>query len=418
MRLFYVDSIKWAENCGADANPKEVIGLELGRKMQPQKLYIATELEIDFILQALKKYGGVSNIKILKSQVIQTLLNKEQFPVALGNPLIEENCISFDEFLKSRTSKNPLKLGIISPFGRNLGDSLMFFTTVRQYEKIAADYGRQIEIHLMNAVLPSGVRQTYEKFPLFSSIREFPDDIDWFTKVDAYINFTRSHLHYDIPWVDSLLELSGITPDRISDQAKRNCFDLDEDTEKRLDIPWKNFKSRINSPVIIFHRQSSTPIRTMPGDVYHKLLLEFLDLTDYHFISLTPVKFEHPRFTDLSHLSTDLDSYIKLISLADGFITVDTSLYHFADAFDIPGVVIYTCQPPSRFSKYYPFVKGFQIEGGEKLALKHWSNDPADIEIADALWSLLDSEMITELLKSSDGGKIFKRCVFRLKIEV
>lgn len=408
MKLFYVDNIEWTKNSGDGASAKEIIGLELGRRIAPQKLHIATKHEIGYISQALKKYADISLLKVLTVPVIENLLKKTDFPIALGNPSLEENCVGFEQLLANDSLKNPIKLGILSPFGRNLGDSLMFFTVVRTYKKIASDYDKEIELHLLNSVLPPGVRQTYHNSALFTSITEFPHDVNWLAGIDAYINFTRPHLRYDVPWVDSLLELSGIPPEKISGSLKRNSFDLNAEISAKLDIFWKNFKSEINSPVIIFHRESSTPIRTMPENNYLELLEEFLDLTDYHFVTFTPVKFDHPRFTDLSYLSTGFNEYVKLISLADGFITVDTSLYHFADAFDVPGVVIYTCQPPARFSKYYPFVKGFQIEGGERLELKHWSNDSADIELSDRLWSLLDAEMIVELLNEAMSERLLK----------
>jgi hypothetical protein len=409
MRLFYVDTVKWTENHGVEATPKEVVGLKLGRKIHPQKLYIATEFEIEFIVKASKKFGNASDIKVLTSQVVQNLLKKSGFPIALGNPLLEKDHHSFEDLLANKSIKDPIKLGVISPFGYNLGDSLMFFTIVGQYRKLAAGQGRTLEVHLMNAVLPERIGPTYKTSPLFTSVQEFPCDINFLSKLDAYINFTRPHLHYDIPWVDSLLELSGIQPETIPDESKRNTFKLDEAVSAKLDEFWESFKSGKTSPFIIFHRESSTPIRTMPEDIYIKLLKEFLDSTDYHFISLTPVNFTHPRFTDLSYISFQgFNCYVKLISLVDGFIAVDTSLYHFADAFDVPGVVIYTCQPPERFSKYYPFVKGFQIEGGENLGLKHWSNDPVDIEYADGLWSLLDSKMLINLLGEVQTEKLLK----------
>jgi hypothetical protein len=406
MRLFYVDTINWTENPGIGASPKEAIGLELGRKIEPQKLYIATDFEVEFIIKASKKFGNISDIKVLTGQVVQNLLGKSGFPIALGNPLLEKGRISFENLLEDKSIKDPIKLGVISPFGRNLGDSVMFFTIVAQYQKLAAEQGRTIEIHLMNAVLPEHIAPTYKNSPLFTSIREFPCDINFLSKVDAYINFTRPHLHYDIPWVDSLLELSGIPPEKIPDESKRNTFELDRTVSAQLDEFWEKLKSEKKPPFVIFHRESSTPIRTMPEEVYVKLLKEFLDLTDYHFVSLTPVNFTHPRFTDISQISlSGFDYYVKLISLADGFITVDTSLYHFADAFNVPGVIIYTCQPPERFSKYYPLVKGFQIEGGENLGLKSWSNDPVDIELADGLWSLLDSKMIINLFNEAQAKK-------------
>lgn len=406
MRLFYIENTEWTDNSGDDADGQEMLGIQLGRKVEPNKLYLSTDFEVQFILRALHQYADPSLLKILTLRQIQKILAKDEFPIALGNPELEENVCSFETLLKNSSLKDPVRLGVISPYGRNLGDTVMFFSVIRQYKKIAADLGREIEIHLVNPVLTYDVRPTYESFGCFDSIEEFPCHIDWFSGIDAYVDFVRPHLHYDIPWIDSLFELSGIPPETVPDQNKRISFDLSDNADSILDDEWEKLRSKVNKPIIIFHRQSTTQIRTMPGKDYSRLLKEFLEITDYHFVSLTAVRFDHPRFTDLSHLSTNFRAYVKLISLADGFITVDTSLYHFADAFNVPGVVIFTSQPPDRFSKFYPFVKGFQIEGGEKLDLKSWSNDPADIEYSDGLWSKLNSEMLIDYLKEASGKKL------------
>jgi hypothetical protein len=401
MRLFYLESMGWAETQYADPTPKEAIGLELGKRLKPNKLYILTDFEIEFILRAAQRQKKASDIKVLTQDTTAALIQKRGSPISLGNSQLEPNHISFDELLQKSALNSPVKLGIISPFGRNLGDSLMFFTVVKEYERRAAKHGKKLEIHLMNAVLPDNIGPVYRKSPSFSKISEFPCDFNLLFESDAYINFCRPHLHYDIPWIDSLFELSGIKPDSVSDLNKRNLFQLETRVQNKVGNIWEKFKAEVKKPIIIFNRESSTPIRTMPESNYKKLLKEFVNLTDYHFVSLTPIDFSHSGFTDLSSVSKSFDDYTSLISFADGFITVDTSLYHFADAFNIPGVAIFTCQPPSRFSKYYPLVKSFQIAGGEKLDLKHWSNDPADIEFADGLWNLLDSQMIIDLLNEA-----------------
>lgn len=411
MRLFYIENTEWTDNSGDEADGQERLGIQLGRTMKPNNLYMSTDFEVQFILRALHQYADPSLLKILTLRQIQKILAKDEFPIALGNPELEENVCSFETLLKNSSLKDPVRIGVISPYGRNLGDTVMFFSVIRQYKKIAADLGREIEIHLVNPVLTYDVRPTYESFGYFDSIKEFPCHIDWFSGIDAYVDFVRPHLRYDIPWVDSLFELSGIPPETVPDQNKRISFDLGDNADGLLDDEWEKLRSKVNKPIIIFHRESTTQIRTMPGKDYFRLLKDFLETSDYHFVSLTPIKFDHPRFTDLSYLSTNFRAYVKLISLADGFISVDTSLYHFADAFDVPGVVIFTSQPPDRFSKFYPFVKGFQIEGGEKLDLKSWSNDPADIEYSDSLWSKLDSEMLIDYLKEASGRKLSEETI-------
>ncbi len=52
----------------------------------------------------------------------------------------------------------------------------------------------------------------------------------------------------------------------------------------------------------------------------------------------------------------------------DAFLCVDTSVYHVADAFDVPGVALFTTVRPSLRAALYPRVHSILI-GGDANAL-------------------------------------------------
>jgi ADP-heptose:LPS heptosyltransferase len=64
----------------------------------------------------------------------------------------------------------------------------------------------------------------------------------------------------------------------------------------------------------------------------------------------------------LANYSQNLDRFAGIISLVDAIITVDTSTYHLADAFDKPTIVLFTSIEPDHRIRYYPHVRGIMLE--------------------------------------------------------
>ena len=71
---------------------------------------------------------------------------------------------------------------------------------------------------------------------------------------------------------------------------------------------------------------------------------------------------------DLSKLSRSVFDYIYVISKMDAMVTVDTSTYHIADAFDIPTVILGTTFAAEVYPRYYPYVGTYLLPGAKSTS--------------------------------------------------
>ena len=382
-------------------NKKAEMGIQMAAKLKPHAIYLSANVDLELLAIAAKASGNSSSLKVIKMQSQRDLLNRGCYPKMLGGRFEESGGIDFVDFIENFGLDRPVKLGFVSPYGRSLGDSVIFLTLVKELFRLAASRKKELQLHLISISMLENIEKLYRNSGLFETVNSLPYLLNDFAEFDAYIDFIRSHLHINIPWIDSLFEMSGIKPETVELDARRNEFQLNVSVQEQIEKKWQELKKSTGKPIIIFHREASTPIRSMPKEIYINWVKTLAEKTDYHFVSLTPVDFDHPRFTDISELSCSLDHYAALIAKADGFITVDTSFYHIADAFSTPGVVLFTTNALYRFAQYYPFIKSLQLEGGDKLKMMHWSNNPTDIEYAESLWSSLDFDKVVLMLKES-----------------
>lgn len=398
LRLFYLTRELTAEDAGADAGTAATVGLRLAQDLPAQSVHLTTGYELGFILQALKQAGRPKDLNVIKFDSQLALLEKHPGLRRIGVPGPLEPALSYREFLAEGPAKAARDIALISPFGAAIGDAVMFCTVVREYVRQAEADGRDVRLHLFQAPFNESVRELCARAELFASIQPLPTAFDNVARLEAYVDFSRPLASPQLPWVDAQLELGGMPPHAVPPVCKRNRMTLPPSLAPELEALVRP-PAVEGRAVVIFHRLAGTPIRSMPVEVAGRLLDALLEATDYEFISLTPFELSHPRFRDLSHLSRTHDHYARLISLADAFVTVDTSLYHLADAFDVPGVVIFTNNPPERFAAYYPYVKGLHLHGTERLGGKHWSEDGDDIAYAEELWRSLDPAAVTGLLR-------------------
>lgn len=400
MRLFYLSRKLDAEALGKTLDLPALVGLRLAQGLDPEKIHFTTGYELGYVLQALAQAGNGKDLNVLTFKSQRALIDSHHRLQQIGSNDETESIISFIEFLNSIPPGTTKDVGIISPFGAALGDAIMFCTIVREYARQSRLKLCSVRLHLFQAPFNENVRVLCERSGLFASMRTLPAPLDDLTRLDAFIDFSRTIEVSQSPWIDMLFELGGISAHEIPPEFKRNKLSVPPSVELEIE-PLLRHMVDGHRPIVIFHHLAGTPIRTMPLKVAKELLSFLLESTDYAFISLTPFDFQHPRFKDISELSTTTDRYVYLISSVNSFLTVDTSLYHVADAFDVPGVVIFSTNLIERFGKYYPYMKGVQLPGIDQLGGKHWSEDQSDIAHVEELWKAIDPAHVAELLKQS-----------------
>jgi ADP-heptose:LPS heptosyltransferase len=115
-------------------------------------------------------------------------------------------------------------------------------------------------------------------------------------------------------------------------------------------------------PILLFHHTSTSPIRQIPKPIAQQFVREIIENSDYFVVSADKLDYRHDRFMCLANYSQNLDRFAGIISLVDAIITVDTSTYHLADAFDKPTIVLFTSIEPDHRIRYYPHVRGIMLE--------------------------------------------------------
>lgn len=113
--------------------------------------------------------------------------------------------------------------------------------------------------------------------------------------------------------------------------------------------------------LLILHREASVEARSMPASVMNRLAQAILAYTNYTILTVAPVDLRDERVVDLTGVMDTFEAYMYCISQADGFVSVDTSLSHIADAFNVPGVALFTVEAVARWVSYYPLVEGLQV---------------------------------------------------------
>jgi glycosyl transferase family 9 (putative heptosyltransferase) len=400
MRLFYLSRELKAADLGENSTSPASVGVLLAQGLHPQKIHFATGYELGYILQSLTQAGKTKELNVITFKSQHALIERHRGLRQIGSSDAAGSNVSFAEFLTSISPGTTKDIAIISPFGMALGDALMFCTIMREYARESQLRSCSVRLHLFQAPYNENVRVLCERSGLFTSIRGLPAPVDDLARLDAFVDFSQPLEISQAPWIDLVFELGGIPPHEIPPKFKRNKLALPPAVELEMEPLLRHLLGE-RQPIIIFHQLAGTPIRNMPPKVAQELLSFLLENTDYYFISLTPFDFEHPRFKDVSRLSTSTDRYMYLISAADSFLTVDTSLYHIADAFDVPGVVIFSTNLIERFGTYYPYIKGVQLPGIDQLGGKHWSEDENDIAHVEELWKTIDPAYVAELLTQS-----------------
>lgn len=398
MRLFYLSRELKAADLGENSSLEAAVGLRLANGLHAEKIHFATGYELNYILQSLTQAGKPKDLNVITFNSHRALIESHSGLQQIGANNTAGSNISFAEFLRSNTPGTTKDIAIISPFGAALGDAVIFCTIVREYARQSCAGRCSVRLHLFQGSFNENVRVLCERSGLFTSIQKLPAPLDDLARLDAFIDFSQSVEVSQSPWIDLMFELGGIPAHEVPPELKRNRLALLPSVELEMGplLPQITGEHR---PIVIFHHLAGTPIRTMPPKVAKEVLSFLLDNTDYYFISLTPFDFEHPRFKDISTLSATTDRYLYFISAVDSFLTVDTSLYHIADAFDVPGVAIFSTNLIERFGKYYRFLKGVQLPGIDRLGGKHWSKDRDDIARVEELWKAIDPAEVAELLK-------------------
>ncbi len=292
------------------------------------------------------------------------------------------------------------RLVILNGFGTGVGDTVVGLTALRAVMAILHRrfVGVAIELWLRPDVMDR-LHPVLRHESLVSGVRPLPQPLSEMMAFDGAWDLsglvTRIH-HTEHSLLDSCLIALGVDPETVATEHKRNLWPQDERATRTVAPVLDLIRSTPDDdsrdlPLVLFHPEASTPLRSVPEAQRAPLARALADTLPCRVITAAPLEARHPRVHDLSGFSPDLDHLTALIAGCDGLVTVDTALYHLADAVDTPAVALFSTIDPERRVGHYPYVAGLLLPDARESG--HFGRDLGNADDARTLgplWQRLD----------------------------
>jgi hypothetical protein len=279
---------------------------------------------------------------------------------------------ALDNQLKPFGGRTSLKLSIVNGFGTSIGDYLVGMTAWREVLGRLGRFGiREVDVEMW--VRPHGYRNALDVCMADSSLDRveiLPMPVRRFEDRDAFWDLSGLSDRPTAgtkPAVDFFLELMGVDPAGVPARDKRNRISLPLPVVKEVGEAIQDVTGRY----VVLHPMSGDLLRNMPVEVFRRLCRLVVEKLDCDVATLVPLPEMHERHLDLSATSSQgYLHYCGLVQRSAGIISVDTSIYHIADAFDVPAVVVFSTYSPRLRVAYYPRVDGLLLPGMEPESLR------------------------------------------------
>lgn len=375
-------------------------------------VYFSTPSDFHTHIENIKQQLGEEAAKGVRIIEPPQIVDHDKFPMHIGFFKQWEKMIAD---IKDRfPGNNPLKLAISNAMSNAIGDHLIGMSAFDYYrEKLIKDLGRDLDIsfYQLNPYRVSPItKQWHGKY---QHIYMLPNRLARFVDNDIFVDLGTLLLRDNFgnqPMIDFFLEALSIDPDTVPNEAKRMKYKTDPEIDAKLDKTFRIIKSK-GRPILLFHRSSTSPIRYMSDARARQMISDIIKKSDYFVVSADRLEYQNQRFMDLSHLSPDLDHFAGIISKVDGVVTVDTSTYHFSDAFSKPTVVLFTTINPDFRIRYHPYARSIMLEkeGGRLYGRHKASKDEAEakqeIAYADKMWDRISASDVLKALEEAKERK-------------
>lgn len=306
--------------------------------------------------------------------------------------------------LPNLVGRRPLRLAIINGFGTGIGDCLVGLSAWRLVREEISRAGL-LDLDVEMWVRPRGFPNNREVCALDRTVDRvelLPMPLERFAGRDAFFDLSGLLDRPGVdttPFVDFLLGLMGMDSGSVPATRKRNRIDIPEDIDQQVEDAIRGHAERY----VLLHPLSSNVLRDMPVETFTELTHRIVEETDCHVATVVQGPKVHPRQVDLSDISwRGYPWFCSIVRQAAGMVTVDTSAYHIADAFNVPSVVIFSTILPRLRVAYYPCVEGILLPGMERSRLmgRHTVNDPAEAASLGEHWRSLDvSDVVHKLAR-------------------
>ena len=307
-----------------------------------------------------------------------------------------------------------LRVAVVNGVGGGIGDTIMGLPALREARRVLAAEGRRVRLEmLVSEETFDRVREVYEVVDFIDGVRTLPISLRDLCGYDAFFD-TGGLAHRGdfgtLPMVDFFFKLFGIDHRKVPPGRKRIRLRLPRRVDPALKSRLLELKAG-GKRLLLFHPLASTPLRSVPQSETPRLLQALIEDGRYQVIVMAPVGLEDERVIDLTACSGTRAGLIYLVSQMDAILTVDTSVYHLADCFDVPSIVWFTSIDPELRLKYYPYARGILLPGARELPTfsKNTPKAGDDLEPVFRLWERLDMreslDQLDELVALREQGR-------------
>ena len=275
-------------------------------------------------------------------------------PIPFPNPNLR-----FASFLNE---KKPLRIGIVNAFGGGWGDLINGLTALYHVKQFFQERRVEVVFRLFS-LKAERLRLLLERDPLIKGsvemVTQMPTPIARLLECDFFFDVSNctGWPSFQQPFVDFYLNAFSILPVSIEPFGKRHVFVLDE-----RDVDEETIRLvKEKKPYILLAPNATAPVRSLSEPTATEICRFLLEQTSYNIIVFGrekegyKVAVEDPRVVQLPHGAKSFLDALFILKHASMLIGVDSALAHFADAFDVPALVVFTTIQPQHRLAYYPF---------------------------------------------------------------
>lgn len=199
--------------------------------------------------------------------------------------------------------------------------------------------------------------------------------------------------------------------------AEQLCFELSEDFSiektvtsdlhimKRAKMMYKD-RFDNDLPVVVFNKESSSVLRTMPNEIATKIITKLLDSGKMNIVVFDRHSFldiEHERYAVFSSQTYQLKDYFSFLEASDGLISVDTGSIHIAARMGLPVFGFYSSIDPKIREAHYKKTESVFIDNPEYNNKHHIIG--MEEEKSLELWSEIDVDnAVKRIIKKFKKG--------------
>ncbi len=370
-----------------------------------EEIYISSTSEFNSHLKYMQnKHPEINLFRIDESSIA----NDQSFPCMIGNMngsgLFRSDLDTLEVIeVLHKERKRKLSIVIYSENRLAMGDSLVQASVFKNlYEQIKAK-GIDCEFITYRSLSTQATMDNY--------LSIFPE---------LKIRFLPTSLN-NLRFSDLVLTDASYTENFTDDMhdafAKQLSFNLsdgfDVTNSMRYDINTYNKAKSIYSsfdnknPVLVFNKESSSILRSMPIEFAEKMINKILDTNKFNIVVFDRQKFlgiNNKNYKVLTNYTTETTDYYAFLAAADGLITVDSGPVHVASRVGIPSFSFYTSIDPKTREKYYKKASSILLDS-EHMNQHH--NEEIEKDEIDKMWESIDLDKVVKQIT-----KKFKKSLF------